>query len=139
MGERHDAGLVDGSEDGGNEIQQPSASRKKKKLTINDGTSEDDAWMKGREANESSEGESSATDRNTSEDVSEDEAAQPRKKKQKGPSTADLCAELLRINAANMKLLLDAHKVTDVAMAVTGTSASINLPITGTGSGSGGK
>ena len=78
--------------------------------------------MKGREANESSEGESSECDSNN-EDPSEDEATQPRKKKRKGRSTADLCAELLKINAANMKLLLDAHKVTDVALAATGTSA----------------
>jgi hypothetical protein len=98
--------------------------RKKKKSTRDD----DDAWMTGINNIPPSEDD-------TNSDSSEEETLGPRKKKRKGTSgravgrreslsTADLCAELLKINAANMKTLLDAHSVTGLAMAATGTSAS---------------
>jgi hypothetical protein len=85
-------------------------------------TSVDDAWMTG--VNNIPPSDEDPSNDSSDEESEEEEETRPRKKKQRGTSTSDLCAELLRINAANMKTLLEAHRVTDMAMAATGTSAS---------------
>jgi hypothetical protein len=115
---------LEGSKETAEESNAGGSKKNKKKPSVDD----DDAWMTGVNNIPPSEDD-------TNSDRSEEETLGPRKKKRKGTSgravgrresrsTADLCAELLKINAANMKTLLDAHSVTGVAMAATGTSDS---------------
>ena len=98
------------------------------KGTSSEEESEDDAWLTGVINNPPS-------DDDTNNQSSEEETPRPRRKKRKGassgakgqrekPATTDRWAEILCVNAANMKMLLDAHCVTGVAMAASGTNAS---------------